>query len=164
MIPREKLHKERSQSLLVAMIYVEIYSQMQQKYDLETAAEKLKNFGRNIAKSYYQYYKPSKSSISETIRELALKIGAIKKLKLRRVDDGFTLTSTDCPLCVEDFEVEGQGPAYCYPICGILEEYLNLIFKDNPRKFRYKEAIGRVVKSKSCGADMCEYHYRLVEK
>ncbi|NVM27509.1 MAG: hypothetical protein HWN65_01595 [Candidatus Helarchaeota archaeon] len=162
MIPREELLKEKSQSMLIAMIYAEIYSRVRQKFDQETAAEKLKEFGKRIARSYYEYYKPSKSSISGIARELSDKIGGMKKIKLKKLDDGFSISSNDCPLCVPEITIEGLH--YCYPTMGILEEYLNLIIRDNPRKFRYERVIGSVVQSKSCGAEICEYRYKLIEK
>ncbi len=160
MISRDKLIDEKSQTLLIAMIYVEIYTRIHEKFDEETAAQKLMEFGNKIARSYYEYYKPSKSTVSGITRELSREIGGMKNVKIRRTEDGFTVSSPDCPLCVPELEIE--GPAYCYPTCGILEEYLNLIFRDNPEKYPYKAVVGTVLKSQSCGAKVCEYYYKLV--
>ena len=162
MIPRDKLHKQRASSILIAMVYTEIYARVRQNYDEKGTAEKLTTFGNRVADDYYKHYKPKSNSISGIAREISGVIGGIKKLKLKRVEDGFTLSSKQCPLCQPEIEVEGN--AYCFPTLGILEQYLNLVFRDRPEKFAYKKAIGRVLASRACGAEECVYHYQLIEK
>ena len=162
MISREGLHKERSQSTLIAMVYAEVYSRVVRTYGPDGAAERLKKFGNEVARSYYEYWKPSKSTLPGIIREIASDIGGINKLTLKRTDDGFTLSSHECPLCVENLEIEGTH--YCYPTMGILEEMLNQVLRDSGKKFRYKAVLGEVISSKSCGAEECVYNYKLYEK
>lgn len=162
MISRKKLHDERSQTTLIAMIYAEIYSRVVQTYGSKAAAEKLKQFGNNVSRSYYNYWRPSSSTLPGIIREISREIGGIKKLTLKRTEDGFTLSSKECPLCVEGMEIEGIH--YCFPTMGILEEMLNLILRDKPKKFRYKGVVGEVTASQSCGAEECAYKYRLIER
>ncbi|MHA1278722.1 MAG: hypothetical protein ACTSQI_08625 [Candidatus Helarchaeota archaeon] len=156
------MYKERSASLLIAMFYIEVYTQLNQKYDPTVVSEKLRKLGHNVAKSYYEIWKPSSTSISGLAREISEKVGGIKKLKLKRLEDGFTLSTPDCPLCLEQIEIE--GPHYCITTMAILEMYLNLVLQDHPGKFRYKHVIGTVLQSKSSGAEECVYHYRLIEK
>ncbi len=162
MITRESLHKEKSASLLIAMFYIEVYTQLTERYDPDVVIEKLRKLGHNVARSYYEVWKPSSTSISGLAREVSEKVGGIKKLKLKRVEDGFTLTTPDCPLCLEQIVIE--GPHYCIATMAILEMFLNLVLAEKPKKFRYKHVIGNVVRSKSGGSDECEYHYRLIEK
>jgi predicted hydrocarbon binding protein len=159
---RSELHKEKGASLLIAMVYVEVFSRMLEKYGAEVAAEKLTTLGRNVTKTYYKYYKPHKASISGFVREIAEELAGMKDVKLKKTEDGFSISTTDCPICLPGVVIE--GPAYCFPTMGIIEEFLNEIFEEYPSKFLYKKAIGRVVKSISSGATECEYHYRLIEK
>lgn len=160
MISRKELHKAQSASILIAMVYIELFTHLTQKYDWSVVEEKLKTMGSNIAKSYYEYYLPSKNTISGTVRELAEKLAGMKHIKLKRTEDGFTLSSSICPICQPNIVVE--GPKFCIPTCIILETFLNLIFTNFPGKFPYKEAIGTVTKSISSGDEMCEYHFRLL--
>lgn len=162
MIPRGQLHKERSQSTLLAMVYAEVYTRVVQTFGPEGAAERLKRFGIQVAQSYYKYWQPSKSSLPAIIREISSEIGGIKKLTLKRTEEGFVLSSKECPLCVEGVEIEGIH--YCFPTMGILEEILNLLFQDKPKKFRYRGVRGEVTASQSCGAEECTYTYYLIEK
>ena len=162
MISRKELHKAQSASVLIAMVYIELFTHLTQKYDHSVVEEKLRTMGSNIARSYYEYYLPSKSSISGIIKELAEKLAGMKHIKLRRTEDGFTLSTARCPLCQPNIEIE--GPKFCIPVCIILETFLNLIFTNFPWKFPYTEAIGTVTKSISSGDDVCEYHFRLLQK
>jgi hypothetical protein len=79
-----------------------------------------------------------------------------------RTEDGFTITTHDCPLCQSNIEVEGKQ--FCIPTMAILETFLNLMFNNTPWKFLYKQVIGTVKKSISSGDDECEYHYRLIRR
>jgi hypothetical protein len=162
MISRKELHKAQSASILIAMVYIELFTHLTQKYDRTLVEEKLRTMGVNIAKSYYKYYLPSKSSISGIIKELAEKLAGMRHIKLKRTEDGFTISSPICPICQPNIEIE--GPKFCIPTCAILETFLNLIFTDFPWKFPYKEAIGTVTKSISSGDAMCEYHFRLLRR
>ena len=162
MISRKELHKAQSASVLIAMVYIELFTHLTQKYDQSVVEEKLRTMGSNIARTYYDYYIPSKSSISGIIKELAEKLAGMKHIKLKRTEDGFTISTARCPLCQPNIEIE--GPKFCIPTSSILETYLNLIFANFPWKFHYKEAIGTVIKSITSGDEMCEYHYRLLSK
>jgi len=160
MISRKQLHKEQAASVIIAMIYVELFSHLTQKYESSVIEEKLKTMGANIAKSYFAIYKPSKSSISGIIKEIAINLAGMKRNKLKKTEDGFTITTLDCPLCQPNIETE--GPHFCTPVMVILETFLNLSF--STRQFPYKQVIGTVVKSISSGDKICEYHYRLIAK
>ncbi|MDD1777542.1 MAG: hypothetical protein LUQ65_05180 [Candidatus Helarchaeota archaeon] len=162
MISRKELHKAQSASILIAMVYIELFTHLTQKYDSHAVEVKLRTMGVNIAKSYYEYYIPSKSTISGTIKELAEKLAGMKHIRLQKTEDGFTYTSSTCPLCQPNIEIE--GPKFCIPVCVILETFLNLIFTNFPWKFPYTEAIGTVTKSISSGDDVCEYHFRLLQR
>jgi hypothetical protein len=162
MISREQLHKEKGASLLIAMFYIEVYTQLTKRYDPDVVIEKLRKLGHNVAKSYYEVWKPSSTSISGLAREVSQKVGGIKKLKLKRVEDGFTLTTDECPLCLDQIVIE--GPHYCIATMAILEMFMNLVLDAKPKTFRYKRVIGNVLRSKSGGSDECEYHFQLIEK
>lgn len=162
MIDREDLHQEKCASIVIAMLYIELFSQLQKKYAPSLVAEKLHGMGRNIASTYFQYYQPHKTTISGLVREIAEELAGIKNITLKRVDDGFTIATTDCPLCMPGIEIE--GPHYCYPTMGILEEMINASIQARPDKFQYKGVVGSVVRSISAGADACEYHFRLIKK
>jgi len=162
MISRKELHKAQSASILIAMVYIELFTHLTQKYDWSVVEEKLRTMGSNIAKSYYDYYLPSKSSISGIVKELSEKLAGMKYIKLKRTEDGFTISTPNCPLCQPNIEIE--GPKFCIPTCTILETFLNLIFTNFPWRFPYKQVIGTVTKSISSGDEMCEYHYRLLDK
>ena len=163
MIDRSELHNKKGSSLMIGMFYIELYSELVAKFDHETAEQKLRILGYNVAKTYYDYYKPSNKSISGLVKELSTKVGGIKKIKLKKVEDGFTLSSPDCPLCLPEIEIE--GPQYCIATCAILEQYLNMLFRDYPDRYpRYRECIGKVIRSRSSGSDECEYHFRLIER
>jgi hypothetical protein len=162
MISRKQLHKEQAVSLLIAMVYVEVFTLLTQENEWSIVEEKLKTMGANIAKSYFEIYKPSKSSISGIIKDLAINLAGMKRIKLMRTEDGFTITTHDCPLCQSNIEVEGKQ--FCIPTMAILETFLNLMFNNTPWKFPYKQVIGTVKKSISSGDDECEYHYRLIRR
>jgi len=162
LVSREDLHKKKGASLLIAMFYIEIFSELMKHFDVGTVEQKLRQLGENIARSYYEYYQPKESSISGLVKEIASNIGGIKKFKLTRVEDGFIVSIFDCPLCLEEIEIE--GPHYCISNMAILETLVNLTLQDRPHKFRYKQIIGDIISSKSSGAEKCVYHYRLVEK
>ncbi|HUX98247.1 MAG TPA: hypothetical protein VMV49_01720 [Candidatus Deferrimicrobium sp.] len=162
MISREELHKERAASLLLAMFYIEIYSEMQKKYDPATVEQKLREMGDNIANGYFAVWQPSATSISGLTREISETIAGIKKYKLKKVVDGFTLTTPECPLCLPEVVIE--GPHYCIVTMTILEEMINLAIQASPEKFNYRGVSGRVIRSKSCGGEECEYYYQLIEK
>lgn len=160
MISRKELHKEQAASILIAMVYMEVFSHLTQKYEWSVVEEKLKTMGANIAKSYFEIYKPSQSSISGIIKDLSTNLAGMKRIKLKRIEDGFTISTLDCPLCQPNIEIE--GPPFCTPVMAIQETFLNLIFSS--RKFPYKQAIGTVLKSISSGDEICEYQYRLIKK
>lgn len=162
MISRKELHKAQSASVLIAMVYIELFTHLTQKFDHNVVEDKLRRMGSNIARTYYDYYLPSKSSISGIIRELAGNIAGMKSIKLKRTEDGFTLSTPRCPICQPGIEIE--GPKFCIPTCIILGTYLNLIFANFPWKYPYTEAIGTVLKSVTSGDELCEYHYRLLKR
>jgi hypothetical protein len=167
---RERLIKEAASSYLIQMVYIETFAYLRQKYgSMDILENKLKEMGRNIARSIYEYYEPPHNSITGTVKEVIRVIAGIQNIDVvkKYSDDrkeiiGFSVIFKKCPLCVP--EVEEEGIYYCTPTMAIIEEYGNLALEDGKIKKDFDSIEGKVVQSVSSGDDVCEYYYKIIRE
>ena len=167
---RKKLINETASSYLIQMIYIEVFVYLRQKYgSMDILEGKLKEMGRRIGRTIYEYYEPPHNSITGTVKNVIRVIAGIQNVDVTKKysEDGkeiigFSVIFKKCPLCVK--EVEEEGIHYCTPTMAIIEEYGNLALRDGKIKKDFDSIEGKVAQSVSGGGDICEYYYKIIRE
>jgi hypothetical protein len=125
--------------------------------------EKLRKIGRNIAHTYFIYWKPIAyvdiSNIKEVIATLYKNIlNSSISIELDEISKEIHVKDTDCPLCkyqFEDIKVAG-----CEIIAAMISEFILLINKELGDKESFILKNLDVDESKALGYKHCLHNYQ----
>jgi preprotein translocase subunit SecA len=124
--------------------------------------EILRRMGRNIAHTYFQYWKPIEyvdtSNVKDVIATLYRNIlNSSVSIETDEISKKIQIKDTDCPLCKYHFEnIEVAG---CEVIVAMIAEFILLINKKLGEKtpFIIKSLV--VEESKALGHNFCIHNY-----
>ncbi|MBD3230071.1 MAG: hypothetical protein GF329_17970 [Candidatus Lokiarchaeota archaeon] len=125
---------------------------------VEETREILRNMGKNIAKSFYKYWKPKNDEnplkiMREVYREV-FKTSA----KVREKDEYIVVIDRSCPFCKYEREVDLAG---CELIVGFIVEFFNHLASDSD--YTAPKLEGKVTKSKIFDEKYCQNVYKILE-
>jgi len=159
------LNIDRSQLLLVEaamnqsrnMIYHLI--RFMKKNDVENVKERLRGMGRNIARTFYNYWKPIESVDVMNIKDVIVTIykkvlNSSVTIELDETNKTIIIKDTKCALCKYHYEDVGKF-AGCEVILGMISELIDLINKNSKNQSKLNIQPLEVRESQAYGDDAC---------
>jgi len=136
------------------------------KNNVSDVQERLRRMGRNIGRTFINYWKPtdlvSTSNVKDVITTIYKKIvNSTVSIEINKEDKIFIVRDYKCPLCkykYEDINISG-----CEILISLVAEFINLINKEsNDPLALFLEPL-RVKESKAYGHNVCmlEFRYKL---
>jgi len=157
------LNIDRSQLLLVEaamnqsrnMIYHLV--RFMKKNDVDDIKERLRGMGRNIAKTFYNYWKPTESvdivNIKDVIVTIYKKIlNSSITIEIDELNKLIIVKDSKCALCKYHYEDVGKF-AGCEVILGMISQLIELINIKNQSKLKIQPL--EVRESKAYGDEAC---------
>ena len=131
-------------------IYELIVALKGKNYPKDEITKKIKEMGSNIAKNYFQFWKPSSKGLEEELFEIYKFIFG-KKVKINtETPKEITITQKNCPFC--KYIRDDAGIAGCNVIVGAIEKY--------SEDFDIPKLKGTVVASKTLGDKRCIHQFK----
>lgn len=159
------LNIDRSQLLLVEaamnqsrnMIYHLV--RFMKKNDVENVKERLREMGRNIARTFYNYWKPIESvsimNIKDVIATVYKKVlNSSITIEVDEINNIIIIKDSKCALCKYHYEDVGKF-AGCEVVLGMLSELIDLINKDSKNQSKINIQPLEVRESKAYGDEAC---------
>ena len=130
-------------------IYELILALKQKKYSDDEIIKKIKQMGLNIAKNYFQFWKPSSKGLEDELQEIYKFIFG-KKVRINVEPNEITITQKNCPFC--KYLRDDAGIAGCNIIVGVIEKYSD--------DFNIPKLQGNVIASKTFGDKRCIHQFK----
>ena len=155
-LTREEMLKEKYSRSILPIIYGYLVPKIKEKYGIEGAIRKLRDFGYNVIKDLLQYWKPKKGSLEQVVQEtykfnFFIKLKKIKKIK--GTPRKWIIYDDKCPLCWEG--VEETEIHYCVALGGAVEYLLNALHDQGYNKIPKVKVI--TLSSKARGDEICSH-------
>jgi preprotein translocase subunit SecA len=124
--------------------------------------ERLRRMGRNIAHTYFQYWKPIEyvdfSNIKDVLATLYKNVlNSSVSIEIDEINKNIHIKDSDCPLCkyqFEDIEIAG-----CEVIAAMISEFIALINKEVGEKSPFMVKNLEVNESRAFGHKHCIHNY-----
>ncbi|MHA1230360.1 MAG: hypothetical protein ACTSRP_28055 [Candidatus Helarchaeota archaeon] len=154
----EELIQLKCQQIFVPLIYSEIVGRILDRWP-DSAEEKLREFGRRVAKGILKIWEPKGKTI-KSIAEESHKFLLKQKPPIKMQKDGHTLVLKDrnCVLC---WEVQAAKIHYCTPYGSLLETFVNHCREKNPK---LPKIWVETTKSRAMGDKYCEHVIHILEE
>jgi predicted hydrocarbon binding protein len=133
-----------------------------EKNGRKNVIERLREMGKNIARTSYNYWRPiniiTTSNIKDVLTTIYRKI-LISSVMVEVSDSTIIVKDNSCPLC--KYEYDDISIAGCEIIMGMISELITLISKESKHMSSiYLEPLN-VEKSKAFGHNSCIHVYRI---
>ncbi|MFX1385260.1 MAG: hypothetical protein ACFFBP_22830 [Promethearchaeota archaeon] len=129
------------------------------KNDVENVKERLREMGKNIARTFYNYWKPIESvdiiNIKDVIATIYKKIlNSSITIEVDEINKLIIIKDSKCALCKYHYEDVGKF-AGCEVILGMLSELVELINKNSNIQSKISIKPLEVRESRAYGDDAC---------
>ena len=153
-LSREDMLKEKYSRSILPIIYGYLVPKIKEKYGIEGAIEKLRDFGMRVMEDLLKYWKPKKGSVSQVMKETYpfLFYSKIKKIEeVKGSPRKWILHDEHCPLCWEG--IEETEIHYCVAFAGAIECLYNSLHNLGYKKIPKVRV--NTISSKARGSEIC---------
>jgi len=134
-----------------------------EKNGVTDSIERMRRMGKNIARSYINYWKPTDNVSMNNIKDVLTTIyhrilNSTISIEINEVDNLIIIRDNNCALCkyhYEDIEISG-----CEIIMGLISEYINLISKNSKKEFPLFLEPYKIIESRAFGNNACVQLYK----